>query len=144
MSNKDKMISALKKIVVPELKSRGFKGRFPHFRKQVGQMGYLLSFQFDKWGGGFLIEIGVAKVNEEGNVKIDNLIRPFQKLNAFHLNNRFRILEHKNGNKDWFRFDNETQNLEEAEFMEIAKNVLPYLDVADDWFEKIKQKQTVR
>ncbi|GAA3899961.1 hypothetical protein GCM10022628_25700 [Anoxybacillus suryakundensis] len=53
-------------------------------------------------------------------------------------------MEHKNGNKDWFRFDNETQNLEEAEFMEIAKNVLPYLDVADDWFEKIKQKQTVR
>ncbi|MED3735208.1 DUF4304 domain-containing protein [Geobacillus stearothermophilus] len=48
------MVGALKKIVVPELRNRGFKGAFPHFRKQEGQLGYLLSFQFDKWGGGFI------------------------------------------------------------------------------------------
>ncbi|WP_339210238.1 DUF4304 domain-containing protein [Aeribacillus sp. FSL K6-8210] len=144
LTNKDKMVSALKKIVVPELRNRGFKGSFPHFRKKEGQLGYLLSFQFDKWGGGFILEVGVARVNGEGNVIVDGIVRPFQKMNAFHLNNRFRIMNNKNGDKDWFKFDNENKNLEKTEFIRIAKNVLPYLDVAENWFEKIKQKQTVR
>ncbi|WP_053363332.1 DUF4304 domain-containing protein [Bacillus sp. FJAT-27251] len=32
-AERDKMISELKKIVVPELRMSGFKGSFPHFRR---------------------------------------------------------------------------------------------------------------
>ncbi|GAA3899970.1 hypothetical protein GCM10022628_25710 [Anoxybacillus suryakundensis] len=53
MSNKDKMISALKKIVVPELKSRGFKGSFPHFRKQGGSWGIYYRFNLINGGEDF-------------------------------------------------------------------------------------------
>nr|WP_268888411.1 DUF4304 domain-containing protein [Heyndrickxia shackletonii] len=42
------MISALKKIVVPELRERGFKGSFPHFRRIFENKIDLITFQFDK------------------------------------------------------------------------------------------------
>lgn len=33
LTGRDNMISVLKMIVVPELRKRGFKGSFPHFRR---------------------------------------------------------------------------------------------------------------
>lgn len=51
------MDDALKAVVVPALRLRGFMGTFPHFRR-IGECGIdLLTFQFDKWGGGFVVEI---------------------------------------------------------------------------------------
>src|SRR5262245_45770115 len=47
------MRAALKRVVVPELHRRGFAGTLPHFRRVVGARLAVMSFQFDKWGGGF-------------------------------------------------------------------------------------------
>ncbi len=33
MTNRPEMIVALKDVVAPELRARGFKGAFPHFRR---------------------------------------------------------------------------------------------------------------
>ena len=57
---RDRMIETLKEYVVPVLRERGFKGSFPHFRRPTATAIHLLTFQFDKWGGGFTIEIAVC------------------------------------------------------------------------------------
>ena len=54
---RDKMIQYLKEQVVPVLRSRRFKGSFPHFRRITSERINLMTFQFDKWGGGFVIEL---------------------------------------------------------------------------------------
>jgi uncharacterized protein DUF4304 len=60
----DSMIAALKAEFVPALKARGFKDSFPHFRRIEPDKIDLHTVQFDKWGGGFVIEI--AKCGPEG------------------------------------------------------------------------------
>lgn len=59
-SEKKRMISVLNTIVVPEIRKRGFKGSFPHFRKISEDKIDLITFQFDRYGGGFVIEVGVC------------------------------------------------------------------------------------
>ncbi len=57
MSN-DAMKDALREHFVPQLRARGFKGSLPHFRRAASTGIDLLTIQFDRWGGGFVIEIG--------------------------------------------------------------------------------------
>jgi hypothetical protein len=49
------MIKLLKGIFIPLLRDRNFKGSFPHFRRTENGRTNLLTFQFDKNGGGFVI-----------------------------------------------------------------------------------------
>jgi hypothetical protein len=62
-SGRDEMIKALKSILVPLLREKGFKGSFPHFRRLLETRIDLISFFFDKYGGGFIVEIGASPVN---------------------------------------------------------------------------------
>lgn len=59
-----KMNEALKEIVVPILREKGFKGSFPHFRRVSGKYLDLLTFQFSQWGGQFVVEIGKCSIKE--------------------------------------------------------------------------------
>ena len=61
-SLRDSIKAVLKSAVVPTLRSRGFKGSYPHFRRFVENGIDLLTFQHDKWGGGFVIEIACAPI----------------------------------------------------------------------------------
>jgi hypothetical protein len=54
---RDDMVLSLKQLFVPALRERGFKGSLPHFRRPLGNRIDRLTVQFDKWGGGFVIEI---------------------------------------------------------------------------------------
>jgi Domain of unknown function (DUF4304) len=49
------MEQALKAYVVPVLREHGFAGSLPHFRRLRSDCVDLLTFQFDKNGGGFVI-----------------------------------------------------------------------------------------
>jgi hypothetical protein len=51
------MDSELKNSVLPVLRKLGFKGSMPHLRRERNNGMDLLTFQFDKWGGGFVVEI---------------------------------------------------------------------------------------
>jgi len=57
------MIKALREIVVTKLRHQGFKGSFPHFRRSGNENIDLLTFQFDRYGGGFVIEISRCPVD---------------------------------------------------------------------------------
>jgi hypothetical protein len=105
-SSKADMERELKAIVVPWLRERGFNGSFPHLRR-VGQIATdLLTFQFDRHGGGYVIEI--ARCPPEGIVTHWGKAIPAQAAKAWdvHPSRRKRIqAENTSGTAGWFRFD---------------------------------------
>ena len=52
------MDRALKAIVVPKIRSKGFSGRWPRFRRERGAEFQMIMIMFDKYGGSFCIEAG--------------------------------------------------------------------------------------
>lgn len=48
---REKIDAALKEHVIPILRSMGFKGSPPHFRRNTGQQIDQITFQFDRHGG---------------------------------------------------------------------------------------------
>ena len=65
-SDRDEMNKNLNEIVVPILRQLNFKGSFPHFRRLTADRLNLLTFQFDRNGGGFVIEIANVEVEVVG------------------------------------------------------------------------------
>ena len=53
------MVNALKIKIVPELRSQGFTDSYPHFRRFTDEKIDLLTIQFNKWGGSFLVEVSL-------------------------------------------------------------------------------------
>lgn len=70
MSLREAMIQEIKSLIIPELRILGFKGSYPHYRRiyTTGKVDYL-SFQFNKYGGSFIVELAVAYpyMGKEGN-----------------------------------------------------------------------------
>ena len=100
------MVAALKREVLPLLREQGFKGSFPHFRRHTGNAIDLITFQFDKWGGGFVIEI--ARSPPDGLVTPWRETIPPEKVKAWdvHPTGRKRIKATADQGVDgWFRFD---------------------------------------
>ena len=54
---------ALKNIVIPILRNHSFTGSYPYFRRVNISTVDLLTFQFDKWGGGFIVEIASGSID---------------------------------------------------------------------------------
>ncbi|MGG1680251.1 DUF4304 domain-containing protein [Neobacillus sp. NRS-1170] len=128
---KDNMVSSLKKIVIPILRENGFKGSFPHFRRIKENKIDLLTFQFDRYGGGFVIEVAVCP--PDGVTTHWGKIVPPNKVTAHDLNNRPRL----NGG-EWFRYDAPDSN--ENIFDVIANEVLDCIPEAEKYWDKIKIK----
>lgn len=124
------MISELKKIVVPELRNRGFKGSFPHFRRISDDKIDLMTFQFDRYGGGFVIEVGVS--SPEGFTHSWGEKVPPNKVTAHDLNpdNRLRL---KENDGQWFRYDVEYES--EDIYENVANEVLKHLYEAEEYWK---------
>ena len=105
-NDREAMDAALKELVVPVLREKGFKGSLPHFRRVKPDAIDLITFQFDKWGGGFVVEI--SKCPPDGfTMAWGERISP-SKVTAHHLNpdQRKRIQPRDGAGTDsWFRFD---------------------------------------
>ena len=120
------MDEELKRTVVPTLRTMGFKGSFPHFRRPSASEIELLTFQFDKWGGGFVIEI--ARCSVEGFTTSWGQHIPANKVTAWDLNERHRIqAENGSGVEAWFRFD-------DGDYQRASKQVLEKLPEAQQWW----------
>ena len=63
MSNRDIMQSALKEHTFTLLKEQGFTGKHPNFRRKFDNCIELISFQTNKWGGSFAIEVSAVFPN---------------------------------------------------------------------------------
>jgi hypothetical protein len=132
-----KMIENLTEMVVPILRQLNFKGSFPHFRRLTADRINLLTFQFDRYGGGFVIEIANYKP-ENFTTSWGQKIEP-NKLTAHDLNKRKRIQSNMNtensSTDDWFRYDEkhlfEFSNI----YKTICKDVLSKLDIAEEYWK---------
>lgn len=125
---RDDMKAALQATVVPVLRSKGFRGSFPHFRRPLPDRIDLLTFQFDKRGNGFVIEISRCATSGV-TTHWGKVISP-EKVSAWdmHPDKRFRIqLSEAPGTDGWFRF-------EKGKYEETARSVIPQLDRAEAWW----------
>ena len=102
-NNKIKVKTTLQKRVVPELRKRGFKGSFPHFRRVNGDSIELITFQFNKWGtGDFVIEIAKCH-NDVLKTSWGEFVSP-ERINAQHLDRRLRLGALNEGSDHWFKY----------------------------------------
>lgn len=99
------MIKSFQARTVPRLRELGFKGSFPHFRRLLPSRTDLLTVQFDKYGGGFVVEIATAPA---GEFRTDwgDTVRA-KELTADYLppTERLRLGAKEVGGDHWFRYD---------------------------------------
>ena len=122
------MKQALKEIFVPALRSAGFKGSLPHFRRVQEDQIDLITVQFDKWGGGFVLEISKCSP-ESFTTSWGKYIAP-NKVTAhdLHPDQRFRLQPSQlPGTEGWFRFEN-------ASVTELAQLAAAYIKSAEEWW----------
>jgi len=94
----------LEERVVPALRSVGFRGSFPHFRRIGPEQVDLLSFQFDKYGGGFIVEIAQCPAAGFETPWGEHI--PAKRVNARHIAHpRPRLRPDGEDEGFWFRFD---------------------------------------
>ena len=128
MPKRQEMIAVLKTFVVPALRQRGFTGSFPHLRRLGAKQIDLMTFQFDKWGGGFVVEIskcGTNGVTMSWGEKI-----PPNKVTAhdLHPRDRFRLGCEGPDTDNWYRYDS-GKTLES-----VAMEVIQHLEKAEKWW----------
>jgi len=135
--NRKEMIKNLNAIVVPVLRQLNFKGSFPHFRRLTTERINLLTFQFDKWGGGFVIEIANCEIDgftTSWGLKIEP-----NKLTAHDLNKKKRIQSNMNTENswtdDWFRYDKKYLFGLGNIYKRVCKDVLSKLDIAEEYWK---------
>jgi uncharacterized protein DUF4304 len=105
-SSRADMERELKTSVVPWLRGKGFTGSFPHLRRAGKSTIDLLTFQFDRHGGAYVIEI--AQCPCEGIITHWGTIISARDARAWdvHPSRRKRICaESTSGTEGWFRFD---------------------------------------
>ena len=130
------MDDALKRVVVPHLRGEGFKGALPHFRRPHEKQIDLLTFQFNKYGGSFVVEI--AKCPPDGITTSWGKHVPPIKVNAHSVNTRQRLGSTPD-HDHWFHFappSHEPQpDFDEEHFLAVAKSVIAlYESQAKRWW----------
>jgi len=129
------MIESLKRIVVPGLRQSGFKGSYPHFRRPLKNRIDLLTFQFDKYGGGFVVEIAKAPPGDFDTGWGE--IVPVDKLHVAHLSpmDRFRLGSRTPTGDYWFRYDRGKLFRGKPTFDELADRVsVHFHDQGEKWW----------
>ena len=122
--SRDQMLAALREIIVPVLRDMGFRGSFPHFRRARDTQIDLLTFQFNRWGGSFLVE--AAFCASEGFTTAWGAHVPPERVRAhdIHPDQRLRLGSHPPTQADhWFSFEPERA----AIYTDTAREVLPWL-----------------
>lgn len=135
-SSRKEMIKSLSEIVIPVLRQNGFRGTFPHFRRITKEKINLMTFQFDKYGGGFVIEI--ANCEPSGfTTHWGQKIEP-NKLTAHYVSG-IRIQSNMDTTnsftEDWFRYDNKNSSNMKEVYINVCKDVLSKLKFAENYWE---------
>ncbi|MEE1655210.1 DUF4304 domain-containing protein [Microvirga sp. CF3062] len=121
------MDAELKRAVIPALRTAGFKGSFPHLRRAGQDWIDLITFQFDRHGGGFVIEI--ARCDLTGTITHWGKHIPPDKVRAWdlHPDRRKRLQPCDGSGRDsWFRFDEEPVDV-------ISADVKVLLQSSETW-----------
>jgi len=123
------MLAALKVHLVPALRARGFRGALPHLRRALDDRIEMLTVQFDRRGGGFVIEI--ATCGREGVTTYWGQRIPANRVTAHdvHPDQRHRLGSPERGvDGRWFRYDGELP------CESVARQAVELLPEADSWW----------
>ena len=128
------MNQAIKEVIVPVLREQGFKGSFPHFRRKNNNNIDLLTFQFNRYGGSFVVELAVCPL--DGVTMSWGEKVPPNKVTAHDVNERYRLgAKTKNDPGIWFDFENAKTK---EDFEQITNKVLKLLHTEDGtWITNI-------
>ena len=132
------MINALKQLLTPELRARGFKGSFPHFHRLTQQRADFLTIQFYSSGGSFVVEIAKAKLPIDKKISHGVAV---EKVTTAHFRDRYRLrsMPDRMGDDQWFEFGARTyepvQDQEPERYQNVAARVVPLLhSQAEPWW----------
>jgi hypothetical protein len=123
------MLAALREHLVPQLRRCGFTGSLPHLRRIGTTQIDLLTVQFNRHGGSFVIEI--AQCGPDGTTMHWGEQIPPQKVTAhdIHPSKRHRLGSPSPGEDGrWFRFDGGES------FHSVARSTLEHLEEAETWW----------
>ena len=129
------MVAKLKELVVPQLRKRGFTGSFPHFRRLNENQMNVLTFQFSRWGGSFVVE--AASCPAEGVVlHTGRRIGPGE-VKAHHIYPRLRLGSSPPEAVD-HSFDFESATYGESIYQMMAEEVLMCIPQAERYWSSEK------
>jgi Domain of unknown function (DUF4304) len=131
---RDAMNAALHELVVPTLRAKGFKGSLPHFRRVGNGATEVLTFQFDRHGGSFVMQIG--RCSDRGFTTHWGKHIPPQELTAWDLAPNDKRIQPRDlpGTDGWFRFDSGLVPLLSWRVRKAAQQVLECLSAAESWW----------
>ncbi len=133
LDKKKSMYNAIKTIVIPSLRKKGFKGSLPYFRRHTNGYIDLLTFQNSSYGGRFCIEIG--KYTSKGVLNPGGKIIPPEKVKTSNLSpfdKRPRLSPTMKGDY-WFIY--EKSALFSDVYQKLAKEVLSLIGKqAEEWW----------
>jgi hypothetical protein len=135
-NERKKLDEALKQVVIPILREQGFKGSLPHFRRVNENNIDLITFQFNRWGGSFVVELATCPT--EGTTMYWGEKIPPSKVNAHHIDDRYRLgASSLEDDGIWFNYENA---LTEEDYAKVAENVLKLLKTSDqNWISSLIQ-----
>lgn len=97
MTNRQIMLKALNKKVIPSLFEQGFTGKHPHYKREKDDCIEFISFDTNKWGGSFKVEVSAIFPNSKFTNYLGNTIAE----NVWGTSKRYRL----NGMFDgWFYY----------------------------------------
>lgn len=117
--DRGKMMHALKTIVFPYLRSIGFRGSFPHFHRinETERSVDVVTFQFNRYGGSFVIEVACGPA--EG-LRYKKRFVPPRKMTTWDFAQRTRLGSNRELFGDhWFEFGKNMFN----EYMTLSDSI---------------------
>lgn len=142
------MRAALKRLVVPALRERGFRGELPHLRRVSADATHTFTVQTSKWGGEFIVELGRAAAGPY-RTSTGEVIEPAQ-LTSWNMRDadraRLRAVP-DTSHETWFRYAPRTRDRAAAwlarllgrpapadGFERAARQLLSLLPECDRWW----------
>ena len=126
------MDHAIKEIIVPFLRNKGFKGSLPHFRRQKSDRINLLTFQHSLYDCKFVVEI--ANCPPEGITTYWGKEIPRNKVTAHDIGHRLRLGSERYKTDYWFDYGK--RSLFVDIYKKSAKEIIELWDEAETWWAK--------
>lgn len=142
MTARDRMVAALMDFVIPQLKTQGFRGTFPNYRKLTPTCVQLISFQFSGLDQSFCVNL--AKCPRQGlDFRLGEYLAP-EKVTALHCPHKL-ILGAQNGYiYHWYKYNprpHELKRQAQYPFLTMYKDTpLKYVHIAQEVLQTLKEE----
>ena len=129
---RQKIDQAIKDIIIPFLREKGFKGSLPHFRRMQSDRINLLTFQHSLYDTKFVVEIANCPTN--GITTHWGKETSSKKVTAHDVGERLRLGSKKHNTDYWFDYGK--KSLFSDTYKKLAKEIIELWDEAENWWKK--------